>query len=81
MACGTPVVAFDNTATSEVVGDGGTLVPDGDVEAFAKAVVVLLESGDRRDEAAGRALDRAKSFDWDVSIARHTEIYRELARG
>jgi glycosyltransferase involved in cell wall biosynthesis len=35
MASGTPVVAFDNTALPEVVGEAGTLVRDGDVAAFA----------------------------------------------
>src|SRR5438445_777387 len=31
MATGTPVIAFANTALPEVIGTGGTLVPDGDV--------------------------------------------------
>src|SRR5947209_14635956 len=30
MACGTPVVAFDNTSIPEVAGDAGVLVPDGE---------------------------------------------------
>ena len=60
MACGTPVVAFDNTATAEVVADGGVLVPDGDVDAFAKAVASVLESSARWQELSERALARAR---------------------
>ncbi len=44
MAAGVPAVAFANTAALEVVGDGGLLIPDGDVEAMVKAVHRLLES-------------------------------------
>ncbi len=40
VASGVPVVAFDNSGTHEVVRDaGGILVKDGDVKAFAEALV------------------------------------------
>ena len=81
MACGTPVVAFDNTATAEVVADGGLLVPDGDVDAFAKAVASVFESDDRWHELSASAHERARAFDWRVSIERHMEIYRSVAGG
>lgn len=42
MACGTPVVAYANGAAPEVIDDGrtGVLLPEGDVEAMARAVGV-----------------------------------------
>jgi glycosyltransferase involved in cell wall biosynthesis len=81
MACGTPVVAFDNTATAEIVASGGVLVPDGDVDTFAKEVASVLESPPRWQELSERALDRAATFDWDRAVAGHVEIYRSLVRG
>ena len=46
MACGTPVVAFDNSAIGETIGAGGVLVPDGDVAAFADALALVLGDDD-----------------------------------
>jgi glycosyltransferase involved in cell wall biosynthesis len=81
MACGTPVVAFDNTATAEIVADGGVLVPDGDVDAFAKAVAAVLDSPALWRELSERALARAATFDWDASVAGHVDVFRSVARG
>jgi glycosyltransferase involved in cell wall biosynthesis len=81
MACGTPVVAFDNTATAEVVAHGGVLVPNGDVDAFAKAVVAVLESESHWLELSERALARAADFDWGRSVAAHVDILRSVTRG
>lgn len=75
MACGTPVVAFDNSSIPEVVGDGGVLVPDGDVAAMVGAVRRVL--GD--PEASGRALERARAFDWGRTASAHAEVLRQVA--
>ncbi len=51
MAAGCPVLAADATALPEVVGDGGMLLPAGDVDAWADALRRLVD-----DAAVGRAL-------------------------
>ncbi len=79
MACGTPVVAFANSAVTEVVGDAGLLVPDGDVAAMTAAVRSLLDDPPRRAELVARGLDHARSFSWERSVAHHLEIYRAVA--
>lgn len=79
MACGTPVVAYANTATTEVVGTGGALVPDGDIAAMASAVTELLESEPRWAEASERALARASAFDWRRCAEIHADVYRDVA--
>lgn len=60
MSAGVPVVAEDAGGTREVVrhGETGLLVPIGDVESLARAIVDLLSSPDmaRRLQSAGRAL-------------------------
>ena len=38
MQCGTPVIASDNSAITEVVADKGLLVPTYDVDAWAAAL-------------------------------------------
>lgn len=78
MACGTPVVAFDNTALPEVIGSGGLLVPDGDVAAFTAAVRSVLDSPSHQAELAARGRERALAFDWKRCAGAHAEVYRSV---
>lgn len=81
MACGIPVVAFSNSSITEVVGDAGILIPDGDVPAMARAVKSILDDPAKRMELSLRGLQRARLFSWDRSVAQHAALYREVAAG
>jgi glycosyltransferase involved in cell wall biosynthesis len=81
MACATPVVAFANSALPEVVGEGGVLVPDGDVEAMRAEVASILTTTARRGELSERARARAATFSWSRCAELHAEVYRGLAPG
>jgi glycosyltransferase involved in cell wall biosynthesis len=80
MACGTPVVAFTNSAVTEVVGPGGQLVPDGDVAALTQAVRNVLDTPALALEWRERGLAQAAKFSWDTCAAQHAEVYRAVAR-
>ncbi len=80
MACGVPVVAFSNSAVSEVVGGGGQLVADGDVAAMTRAVRTVLDSGACAAEWRERGVARAADFTWDACAAVHAEVYRSVVR-
>jgi glycosyltransferase involved in cell wall biosynthesis len=80
MACGTPVIAFANSSLIEVVGDGGVLIPDGDVDAMAAAASELLGAPEKWQEASAKAQRRAASFNWGTTASRHADIYRSVAR-
>ncbi len=58
MALGTPVVAFDVGGVAQQVGDGGVIVPAGDVDAFATAIVELVDAPDVRAQMATTARAR-----------------------
>jgi glycosyltransferase involved in cell wall biosynthesis len=79
-ACGLPVVATSVGGTPEVVDDGrtGLLVPPGEVDALADAVIDLLTNPGRRAEfgLAARALAEERfSLDrWAESLRR---LYEE----
>jgi glycosyltransferase involved in cell wall biosynthesis len=79
MACGTPVVAFANSATTEVLGDAGILVPDGDFEEFVRALSALVKDPVRIEELAEQGFERAKQFSWPASVAAHAEILAAAA--
>jgi alpha-1,3-rhamnosyl/mannosyltransferase len=80
MATGLPVVAFANSAIREVVGDGGILVADGDVEAMADALAGLVSDDDLWAEMSQRAMDRAAVFSWSACVEAHVTAY-EAALG
>ena len=79
MTSGTPVVAFDNSSLPEIVGDGGVLVPDGDVAAFTRALADLLVDDSARDDVGRRGKDRAAQFSRQRCAQQHAEIYASVA--
>jgi glycosyltransferase involved in cell wall biosynthesis len=81
MACGTPVVAFANSATTEVVGAAGALAPDGDVPALAAELFGVLRSESRRADLVDAGLARAAEFSWRRTADAHAEVYRSVACG
>jgi len=57
MACGKPVVVFEGTALPDTIfaPEGGIAIPMGDVEAFSKKVVELIENKYLREDIGNRA--------------------------
>ena len=74
MACGAPVIAYNLTAISEVVGDGGLIAPI----ASAEAVLPLLDKiGDiRRDKCVAKATE----YDKNIQFKKYLKIYEELMK-
>ena len=81
-ACATPVIANDcASGPAELLADGaGVLVPEGDIDAMAVAIVQLLASPDRRRALAQRGLQALERHrpehvlpQWDeiIDIACH----------
>jgi glycosyltransferase involved in cell wall biosynthesis len=77
MACGTPLVAFDNSALPEVIGDGGALVGDGDVAGMTAELDRVLSDQSHSRELSRRGLLRSQSFNWATAAERHRDIYFE----
>ena len=83
MACGAPVVSFDNSSLPEVAGDAGVLVKDGDVSAFVDALCEVLTSSHLADELSAAGPPHAAQFRWDECARRTVAVYRDVvsARG
>jgi len=79
MASGTPVVSFSNTALTEVIGDGGVLIPDGDVGAMVDELCGLLDDEPRRRGLVARGIERARSFDWRATARGYAGIFAAVA--
>lgn len=79
MACATPVVATDTGGLPEVVGEQGVLVPPGDADRLAGAVLALLEDPQRRSELGRGGRRRVKRhFQWETTARGTTRAYRDL---
>lgn len=81
LACGTRVVAFDNSALPEVAGDAAALVPDADVGAMADALSrVLGEGAAERAALVARGRAWAAEFTWERSAKAHLDVYASVER-
>jgi alpha-1,3-rhamnosyl/mannosyltransferase len=77
MAVGTPVLAADETALPEVVGDGGLLLPADDPDAWADAIATVLSDQSVRDRLVAAGRERAKHFSSRRSAAALADAYRQ----
>jgi glycosyltransferase-like protein len=82
MSAGVPVVTSDLPVFREYLEPGrdALLVPVGDVDGLARALVAVLTDELLRSRlaAAGRRL--VQRFTWEVSARRHLEVYAALDR-
>ena len=79
LASGTPVVATRTEGAEEILSpeESGSLVPVGDVEALATAVIALLESPERSRQIATLGAEIARRR---FSVARMVEETEQLYR-
>ncbi|MGH3005591.1 MAG: glycosyltransferase family 4 protein [Gaiellaceae bacterium] len=78
-ACATPVVASEIEGYTDVAGpENGILVPPGDADAFAAALVELLQDEPRRRRLGAAAREAAKAYSWDTIAGRLVDIYEAL---
>ncbi len=78
MACGTAVLAADNSSFPEVAGDAAILVDPLDVDAMAEAMRRILDDADLRRDLVARGLERAARFSWRETAAQTLAVYHEL---
>jgi glycosyltransferase involved in cell wall biosynthesis len=80
MACGASVVTTQDTVMAEVAGNCAELTRAGDPVALAEALrAVLASDGAQRELRSALSRERAETFTWEFSMARHLAAY-ELAR-
>ncbi|AIR97585.1 glycosyltransferase family 4 protein [Streptomyces glaucescens] len=76
-----PVVATAVGGIRELVGDAAELVPAGDADAFAAAVVRLLGDPQRRELLRERGVRQAATWPTeDETVAQVLSVYDELTR-
>lgn len=76
---GKPVVVTNVDKYKEWVEEVGCgfVVPPGDSQALANAIIELLENEKLRRKMRKKALEKAKELSWDNIAKKHIEIYKE----
>lgn len=80
MACGTPVLTADATATAEVAGEAALLVDPHSVDSIAGGIVRIAQDERLRVRLASEGRQRAARFDWNDAAARYERLFARLMR-
>jgi glycosyltransferase involved in cell wall biosynthesis len=79
MAFGLPVVAFDLKETRVSAGDAAMYIESGDVAAYARAIVELLDDADKRDAMGRRGRLRIEDeLGWPHQRDAYVGVYDAL---
>jgi len=78
MACGTPVVAANNSSIPEVVGDAAVLFNAEDVAAMANAIVRVLVDECLQASMIEKGFRRSSSFSWTKCARDTLRVYGKV---
>ncbi len=77
MACGTPVIAANNSSLREVAADAALLIDPLDVGSMTDALALIAGDDALRQRLSSRGLDRAAEFSWTRTAQLTLDAYRE----
>lgn len=79
MACGTPVVAANNSSFPEVVGNAGLMVEAGDTDALSHALLQMLTEAQLRRHMVTAGIQQARRFAWTSAAEKVVQVYETYA--
>lgn len=79
MACGTPVIALDNTAFPEFAGGIAHLLKDAKVETLKAGMADVLGDPAWQQQMAQDGPKRAAAYDWRIITRRYLDLMLPLA--
>jgi glycosyltransferase involved in cell wall biosynthesis len=81
MACGCPVVTAGNSSLPEAGGEAALYADPADADAFAEALLRLLEEGAERERRIRLGLEHVKQFSMEKFAERLLQVYRRVLKG
>jgi glycosyltransferase involved in cell wall biosynthesis len=78
MACGTPVITSDLSATKEISGDAAMLIDPMSESQIKDAVEQVLHNKKLHDELRKKGLLQVKKFTWKKCASETADLYRRL---
>ena len=84
MACGLPAVCFDfKCGPRDIINEGqnGLIVPDGDIEGLADAVVSLMKDEGVRKKMGENAKKVVETYSEEKVMSKWMKLYEEAVAG
>lgn len=79
MACGTPVIALDNTAFPEFAGGVAHLLKDANVGTLKDGMTAVLNDESWRKQMSEDGPKRAAAYDWRILTRKYLDLMIPLA--
>lgn len=80
LVAGVPVITGNVGDRTEILSaGGGLLIPPGDADALAEALLRMFRDEPFRAHCVSEALLRGQSFYWDVLITKFVKVYEDCA--
>ncbi len=78
MQCGTPPICFNHSSHPEVVGSGGILAPDQDLDFVAQKMLELYQNPLKAKQLSEQALHRSNAFSWEITVEKTLKAYQKI---
>ncbi|KAA5806375.1 glycosyltransferase [Thermoanaerobacterium thermosaccharolyticum] len=80
MACGLPVIGSDSGAIPEVIGSGGVIFKEGDIDGLKNSMIKLMENKEYRERLKKNALEKVKQYSWNSISRQFDELYSYIIK-
>ncbi len=81
MACGTPVIAADNSSLPEAAGKAGLLFAPDNAADLAKRMANVLYNAQLSDKMRRLGIEHAQTFSWEQAGRETAVIYQKVLQG
>lgn len=81
MACACPVIASNMASLPEVCGAAAYYVDPYDVDSIAGGIHQILTNGDLRNTLIQKGLERARLFNWRLTVEGLLKVFDKVLRG
>lgn len=78
MACGTPVIASDNSSIPEVVDEAGILIAGYDEKLWGQKIAAVLQNQSLAVNLSRKGLSQSKKFSWEKTARETIRVYQEV---
>jgi glycosyltransferase involved in cell wall biosynthesis len=79
MACGTPVIALNNTAFPEFAGGVAHLLSNADVSTLKDGIMRVLTDTSLQAHMRDHGPKRAADYDWRLVVRRYLDLMTSVA--
>ena len=78
MACGTPVIALNNSSITEIVADSGVLIDNNDLSKIAREIYELITNDKHYKQYVEKGMRNYLKFNWNDSINNLNEDLKTI---